>query len=117
MVAEKLSELLGLASRWTALQAEKASLPAADTSVEDKRKIARWGTLIREQLLLYDFQSLALDEIDINPETYRPQHEGFDLPTNISASDFVRVIWSYLNGLRELALEFPTNHPGVACVR
>jgi len=113
MIAEKLSDLLGLAARWTGLQAEKASLPSADTSDEDKRKIARWGELIREQLDQYDFQSLALNEIDIDPQSYRPQHEGFDLPTNISASDFIRVIWSYLNGLRELATEFPTNHPGL----
>jgi hypothetical protein len=113
MIAEKLSELLDLSARWVDLQAEKKSLPPTDISDQDKRKIARWGELIRQQLAQYDFQSLALNEIDIDPQSYRPQHEGFDLPTNISASDFIRVIWSYLNGLRELATEFPTNHPGL----
>jgi hypothetical protein len=112
-ISEKLDELLALAVRWSALQAERQALPSADASENDKKKIRRWGALVREQLTQYDFQSLAISEIDIDPQTYRPQHEGFDLPTNISASDFIRVIWSYLNGLRELALEYPTNHLGV----
>jgi len=109
----ELEKLDQLASKWHGLQVTKGDLPADDTSSTDKKKIARWGELVREQLHQYDFTSLEVEEVTVSVETYRPLHEGFDLPTNISASDFIRVIWSYLNGLRELSLEFDTNHPGL----
>lgn len=107
---ERLGELSAL---WNKLLVSKKALPNDDTSNKDKIKIARWGELVREQLREYDFQSMDVTEVNVSAETYRPLHEGFDLPTNISASDFIRVIWSYLNGLRELGLEFETNHPGL----
>ncbi len=111
--AGELENLGELAAKWGSLQGEKTQLPKDDTSETDRKKIGRWGVLLREQLRLYDFKSLEVDEITVSDGTYRSLHEGFDLPTNISASDFIRVIWSYLNGLREVGLEFNTNHPGL----
>ena len=111
--ATELEELDKLSSQWNTLQMEKNNLPSDDTSDKDRKKIARWSSLIQEQLRQYDFKSLDISQVAVADETYRPLHEGFDLPTNISASDFIRVIWSYLNGLRELDLEFETNHPGL----
>ena len=61
----------------------------------------------------YDFKSLQVDELEISENTYLPSHEGFDLHTNISASDFIRIIWAYLNGLIEVSRHFETNHPGL----
>ena len=69
--------------------------------------------MLREQLQQYDFKSLGFQDITISGETYRTLHDGFDLPTNISASDFILVIWSYLNSLQEISLEYDTNHPGL----
>jgi hypothetical protein len=109
----KLYELEDLSDSWAKIQGEKVRLPKEDTSVEDSQKISSWSSLFVEQLKQYDFQSLPPSTISISPYTYRPTHEGFDLPTNISASDFIRVIWSYLNGLLELSRNFVTNHPGL----
>jgi hypothetical protein len=109
----KSDELESLADSWAKLQTEKLGLPKEDASAEDHNKIVRWGNLLVEQLNQYDFQSLAPTKITISPYTYRPTHEGFDLPSNISASDFIRVIWAYLNGLLELSRYFATNHPGL----
>jgi hypothetical protein len=109
----ELESVAELSARWASLQAAKSKLPKEDTSTGDRQKIARWGELLREQLIEYDFKSLEVTEVTVSEESYRPLHEGFDLPTNISASDFIRVIWSYLNGLREVGLDFETNHPGL----
>lgn len=109
----ELENIAELSAKWASLQAEKSQLPKEDTSTEDRQKIERWGELLRGQLREYDFKSLEANEVTISEESYRPLHEGFDLPTNISASDFIRVIWSYLNGMREVGLDFETNHPGL----
>ncbi len=111
--AAELENIAELSARWESLQADKSNLPREDTSSTDRQKIKRWGELLREQLREYDFQSLEVADVTVSEESYRPLHEGFDLPTNISASDFIRVIWSYLNGMREVGLDFDTNHPGL----
>lgn len=108
-----LSELGQLSESWAALQAKKTLLPREDTTNDDREKIETWSGLFREQLHTYDFRSLQSGAIGISLDTYRPTHEGFQLPMNISASDFIRVIWAYLNGLLELSRNTTTNHPGL----
>ncbi len=102
-----------LAHAWAKGQAEKARLPQEDTTINDRNKIDKWSSLFVEQLAQYDFKSLQASAVSIDHDSYRPVHEGFDLPTNISASDFIRVIWSYLEGLLELSTVYETNHPGL----
>ena len=46
-------------------------------------------------------------------QTYRPTREGFDLGFDLSASDNIRTIWAYLQGLLELSAEQPMNHFGL----
>ena len=71
-----------------------------------------WNQAFANQLCQYDFQSLPVNTVEISFDTYLPKHEGFDLPSNISASDFIRIIWAYLSGLLDVSKEFDTNHPG-----
>jgi hypothetical protein len=110
----KLLEEFGeLAARWQTIQQELSTLPADDTSTSDREKITQWSALLREQLRQYGFCSLPIAPIAISPDTYRPEHEGFDLQTSISASDLIRTIWSYLYSMLELARTQHTNHPGL----
>jgi hypothetical protein len=44
---------------------------------------------------------------------YLPIHEGFNLTFDLSASDLIRTIWAYMNGLREVATQFSTHHLGL----
>lgn len=108
----RLGKLEYYAEEWFFIQKEKESLPLEDTSTEDKNKLKIWNRAFMKQLRLYDFQSLPVDTVEISHDTYIPKHEGFDLPSNISASDFIRIIWAYLNGLLDVSREFDTNHPG-----
>lgn len=109
----RLGKLEPLSEQWFEIQKERENLPKEDTSANDRVKIRQWNSSFVSQLIEYDFQSLAPDSIEISSDTYIPAHEGFDLPSNISASDFIRIIWSYLNGLLEVSREFETNHPGI----
>lgn len=102
-----------LASEWGDLQKEIGELPKDDLSAEDHRKLELWGKSIRMQLKEYGFRSVPFSEIELSPFTYRPEIEGFELQTTISASDLIRTIWAYQSGLLEVAREVPTNHPGM----
>ncbi len=111
--SNQLSELEELSESWNDLQSQKAQLPKDDSSQDDINKVNSWVNVFRKQLKAYDFQSLEADSISISQDNYRPSHEGFDVPNNISASDFIRVIWAYLAGLLETAGNVETNHLGL----
>ena len=94
-------------------------------SDQDRVKIREWSARFKEQLTQYGFASFPVVEAAISTDTYRPEHQGFDLEASlgyayrnsplenqISASDLIRTIWSYLAGMLELARTTPTNHPG-----
>jgi hypothetical protein len=98
---------------WKNVENEIASLPATDTTQEDERKLREWTLLLQEQLKQYGFGSLPVDQIKVSADSYRPEHDGFDLQASISASDLIRTIWAYLLGMMELARTEKTNHPGL----
>lgn len=108
----RLGKFENYAEEWLSIQKEKENLPAEDASADDKKKLKIWNKIFGKQLRQYDFQSLSVDTVEISLDTYVPKHEGFDLPSSISASDFIRIIWAYLSGLLDVAREFDTNHPG-----
>ena len=130
-VDHHLESLGEIAGKWHKNQIELGKLPTDDTTPEDKGKLATWTKSIRDQLQAYGFRSLPTHQILISEDTYRPEHEGFDiqvdlfeeeqpkagggldLQTSISASDMIRTIWAYLQGMLELSRQVKTNHPGL----
>ena len=59
------------------------------------------------------FSSCDIEQLHISEETYRPNHDGYDLGFDVSASDMIRTIWAHLIGLLEVSAEFGLNHPGL----
>lgn len=108
-----LEEYETRAKEWKNVEAELASLPATDTTPEDDRKLREWTLLLQDQLRQYGFGSLPVEQIKVSTDSYRPEHDGFDLQASISASDLIRTIWAYLLGMMELARKEKTNHPGL----
>ncbi|HEV3218227.1 MAG TPA: hypothetical protein VGZ48_00540 [Candidatus Acidoferrales bacterium] len=101
-----------LSKDWKRILKDLAALPPDDLSKEDKDKLRTFQELLVGQLKDYGFSSVAPNLISISPETYRPIHEeGFDLGFDLSATDMIRLIWSYLIGLMELGGTYPLNHP------
>lgn len=114
-----LEGFVSLSERWLSAEEAALRLPASDASEEDIQKIGNWIRVLREQLSLYGFGSFSEREISISLDTYKPEHQGFDLEASfssventISASDLIRTIWAYLSGLLELSRTEETNHPG-----
>lgn len=111
--AESLfEEFSQLAQSWNELQKELLKLPDDDVTLADRAKIVQWTDIVRNQLSAYGFGSFDAQQVVLSQDTYRPEHDGFDLQTSISASDLIRTIWALLNGLLELSRTTKTNHPG-----
>jgi len=102
-----------LAAAWRAVQGKLATLKDAGESSDDTRKLETFQSLLDEQLRVYGFQSLKPESIAISATRYTPAREGFNLGHDISASDMVRLIWSYLLGLLEMSRAETDNHPGI----
>lgn len=122
-----------LAARWDHCQTQLSALPREDATAADRQIIRSWTTVLRNQLTQYGFRSVSPSQVSISTDTYRPEHEGFELQANlvpveaeadgnaasttqlqnsISASDLIRTIWAYLQGMLELERDEGTNHPG-----
>lgn len=124
-----------LAAQWLRCQSQLEALPREDATNADQRKIQSWTTVVRNQLTQYGFRSFSPSQVSISTDTYRPEHEGFDLQADlapveaettgnsasttttqlqnsISASDLIRTIWAYLQGMLEMGRAGGTNHPG-----
>lgn len=104
--------LIELAARHAQILAERQSLPADRLSPEDQAKLNRMTRLIQQQASSYGFTTFPAGEIEIAPDSFRPQKEGFEIGFELSASDAIRLKWAYHLALLELSRTDRTNHPG-----
>lgn len=115
-VSERISvefeAFANLAKEWKAVETGLAELPPVDITDNDRAKLDQWSGKVRSQLGEYGFKSLSAGQVDLSSDSYRPEYDGFDLQTSISASDLIRTIWSYLYGMLELSRTNHTQHPG-----
>jgi hypothetical protein len=88
-------------------------LAKSDLSESDNNKLDLVEGHLRRQLRRYRFDSLRPEAVEINRETYRPSHEGYELGFDLSASDMIRVIWSYLFSVLRVGEEQGGNHLGL----
>ncbi len=98
-------------------QEELKKLGARTLSKVDESKLKFFDEVHRDQLKNYEFGSYNTDEVTIDWSSYQPVHG--DLPLGlVSASDTVRLVWSYLLGLSFVSqdAQFETNHPGLLVI-
>jgi hypothetical protein len=110
---EQIVLLTELSGRFAQLLAAQDALPLERLSNADKDKIQLFERLIQSQLSAYGFTTFAAEELNISEDSYRPQKEGFEIGFELSASDAIRLKWSYQLALLELSGSKKTNHPGV----
>jgi hypothetical protein len=91
--------------------ADYRSLPADGLSGDDQRKLGKLRDSFISQLEDYRFSNLNPRELDISHDSYQPNLEGIDLGFDLSASDWIRIVWAYLLGLLEVSRTEKANHP------
>lgn len=108
-----INGIADLRGRWVSQNSLLKSLEKDDLSDSDRQRIERLQRSMRQQLDRYGFRSLGSGDVDIDPSSYRPVHEGFDLGFDLSASDMIRLIWAYLFAMLEVGLESGGRHLGL----
>ncbi|MCG7870248.1 MAG: hypothetical protein JAY74_28255 [Candidatus Thiodiazotropha taylori] len=90
-----------------------ASWSIATESLKQLRKTSRNAdralvirellSLIKGNLKAFNFSPASLGSITVSDQTFRPEQEGYDIVAETSASDYIRIIWSYTLALLQLA--------------
>jgi hypothetical protein len=90
----------------------RKSFPEFGFSNKDRKKLKSLKSSVIKHLKEFGFSSFDPDLLTISEDSYLPTREGYDLGFDTSASDGIRVIWSYLMSLFAMREQFNTNHTG-----
>ena len=104
-------ELDAIFRKHSSLCKQRRNLPESILSPVDAKKIRKLESSLHSLLVDYGFSSFKPETLEISKDTYLPTREGFDIGFDTSASDGIRIIWSYLLSLFKLGNELNTNHP------
>jgi len=129
-----VEQLIGLSSDYKELNTSIAKLSRYQFTTSDLRKIESFASSFKHYATEFGYRSAVVDEIEVKKENLLPYLQGIelreqidtpterkrkeatsstDLKSDSSASDFVRLIWSYLIALYKASAETGGNHPGV----
>lgn len=119
---ELFTRLGQIAIRMSANQSARRGMPKEAYSAADIERINRFQLNFRANAGSFGYESAPIREVEIGKDTLVPclaQMELREIRTDIksdsSASDFVRLIWSYLLALHQTSSSpsSPGNHPGL----
>lgn len=122
-----VKELGDYAQKLVGNQASRKQLPRTSYSDKDESKIALFEKFFRANASAFGYESAEIRDIQINRDALTPflsdielrqynnNRTGADIRADSSASDFVRLIWSYLLGLYQTSSQpsIKGNHPAL----
>lgn len=119
-IANLLVELQKLAARLATNQDARKRLPSLGYSDHDNNIINLFEKNFRANASAFEYESASVTDIEINRNALLPSLQASarvrtDIKADSSASDFVRLIWSYLLALYQTSanLAVKGNHPGL----
>lgn len=113
-IDQKLDEIRKLSDRWKKYKEEYEKLPKKEVSDLDAEVIKTFKDNFVNNLRKYKYKSAPdIDAVDVPVETCLPLIDGFDMKFDSSASDNIRIIWSFTIALLQTSLAKRGNHPGI----
>lgn len=113
-VSQQLESITELSNRWKEYKDEYAKLPKKAISDSDADLIATLKKNFVANLRKYNYKSAPnFNDIDIPIDVCLPTIDGFDMKFDSSASDNIRIIWSFTIALLQTSIEKGGNHPGL----
>ncbi len=108
------SNLKHLQIKWTTTNSAYMILKQKIETSNSIKTINTLEEIMKNNLDLFGFSESSVDEISISQSTLRPEHNGYDIIAETSASDYIRTIWAYTLALLELGAnnELNVNHCG-----
>ncbi|MBK5458947.1 hypothetical protein [Peribacillus sp. TH27] len=100
-------------NEWRMYLSRLENLPKHYFSELDKKKLYYFEKEFLKLLRDFSFSSINTEEISISHDKYTPIVSGFDIKFDSSASDNIRLIWSYVIAMYKTNLKFAGNHPGL----
>ncbi|WP_139727928.1 AAA family ATPase [Aeromonas sobria] len=79
---------------------------SAEFSVSAKI-VSELETILKRNLRKFGFDQSNINYVQISRQTLRPEFDGYDIVADSSASDYIRIIWSYTLALLELGVKLP----------
>ncbi len=111
-IKDKLNVAL---SDWKSADSALAAIPHSGFSTNDWKKLKALKNSFIENLDEFGYSSNSLSDFQISQTSYKPTLNDIDINSEASASDNIRVIWSYLYSVLTLDItsSLPTNHLGL----
>ncbi|MGL6231564.1 hypothetical protein ACSZMQ_10745 [Aeromonas rivipollensis] len=127
-VEKIVGNFVQLSNNYKKIQLEISKLSTYTLSISDKKKVDFLEKTFKELAQSFGYRSANINEVRIEPSTLLPYLMGIELRENIdtpteqkrntadiksdsSASDFVRLIWSYLISIYKTSELYNGNHP------
>lgn len=126
-VDELKSQLKLITEQLVENKRKRSKLPKDYLSWSDNKKISLWESTFKRLAKDFGYRSAETKDIEIDRDTYLPILSGLtlreinkdstkigtDIKGDSSASDFVRLIWSYLISIYEVSKMKEGNHLGL----
>ena len=101
---DKLNERVSsVHSSWTTASGSLKQIKKGKSVSNRALVIRKLEGLIKSNLEEFGFKTSAINSVTVSQQTLRPEQEGYDIVAETSASDYIRIIWSYTLSLMELA--------------
>jgi hypothetical protein len=110
-LARQLQDLSEVAVQIAAVRSELSALPAGIPEA-DTRRLQELTGAVRSRLTATRFGSYDVTDVSLDQDSLRPTRSGFDMDTDVSASDVVRIKVAYLDAVRVLG-QSDGRHPGL----
>lgn len=119
---ELFARLVQIAKRLSANQSTRRSMPKEAYTAADMERINLFQMQFRANAGSFGYESAPIRDVEIGKDTLVPclaqmvlREIRTDIKSDSSASDFVRLIWSYLLALHQTSSvsSSPGNHPGL----
>lgn len=110
------TSLSAILIEWRKVNNELSNIPYDGFTYKDKLKLEKLKVSFKENLKDFGYKSTEIEDFELSMNTYKPALDGVDIGSEASASDNIRVIWSYLYSLLMLDASSDgicTNHLGL----
>jgi hypothetical protein len=110
-VDEMWNQLICIGKNWSKNKLNLDKLPKDFICNKDRETLGKLRKEFIKLLTMFKFESISVDNIDIDFNSYMPIVNGFeytggksfDLHSDSSASDTIRIMWAYLVALHRVA--------------